>query len=203
MTCAPVESSFSDPRAELLSLVKNLALNSDHSLYIPTHVVSTGLFGASHSVPFEPELTFTPGRMRFVLHLSSRVDNAPDPAIEITIEIGLQIDAVDGSLKGFEPIFHGTIDEPWIIDLVPIYGLIVTLKAGEAQSKLPLQFKPLVDVIPALVALVYPIDLAVKRYQTVAIPGDPADPAIRLVACAKPRLHIGAVGGATGLSQRG
>lgn len=200
-TCAPVLSSFDDPRAMLLRFVKDQILNADASLYIPMHSVA-GPFGSEHLVPFEPEIVFTPGRMRFVIHLSSQTSNAPDPAIEITIEMGLDIDPLDGSLKGFDPVFRGTVDEPWIIDLVPVYGLIVTLSAGEAQAKLPMQFQALVDAIPALVSLVYPIDSTIERYQTVSIAGDPADPPIRLVACAKPpRRRVTGVGTAGVLTE--
>jgi hypothetical protein len=182
-TCSVVDSSFPDPRGELLNLVKNLVLNSDSSLYIPERAI-LGPFGEMTFVPLQPSLSFQPGRMRIVLHLSKHVP-APDPAIDVTIECGLLVDVNDGSITTWDPTITGTVSEPWYVDLLPIYGLIVSLKAGSAQDSIPLQFQPVVDVIPDLVSLIYPIDLDKQRYQAVTIPGDPADPPIRLIACPK------------------
>ncbi|QXQ05701.1 hypothetical protein KX816_15995 [Sphingosinicellaceae bacterium] len=186
-TCAVVQPSFNDGPGEMLKLLVDQVLAADTSLSIAQRVV-LGPFGQQHLEPRQPTISFDLGVMTIELHLKkNHVADAPDPDIDVTIKTGLRLDPETGALETVNATVTGEIDQPWWIDLVPVYGLIVSIKTGEAETRLPMQFAPVIAAIPQLVGFVYAIDASRQRYQTVDIPGGDANPAIRLVACAKPR----------------
>ena len=195
-SCALVQSSFNDPRAELLTFVKNAVLGSDPTLSIPPPDVPPLRRGPP--ISHEPTIELHPGYMRIVMHLTKSVADVPDPRIDVVIECGLQVDQDTGALQAISPSVQGSVNEPWFLDLVPALGIIVSIGAGEAQQKLPMQFQPLINAIPQFLLLIFPIDASRQRYQRVSIPGDPANPFVQLVACAKPLdTHLPNVGNVT------
>ncbi len=139
--------------------------------------------------------------MRIVMHLTKSVADVPDPRIDVVIECGLQIDQDTGALQAINPSVQGSVNEPWWVDLVPALGIIVSIGAGDAQQKLPMQFQPLIDGISGFLSLIFPIDTSRQRYQRVSIPGDPASPFVQLVACSKPLdTHLTDLGNVTAVT---
>jgi hypothetical protein len=197
-SCALVQSSFTDPRAEFLTFVTNAVLGSDPTLSIPPPDPSRN---RGQPITHEPTIELHPGYMRIVMHLTKSVADVPDPRIDVVIECGLQIDQDTGALQAINPSVQGSVNEPWWVDLVPALGIIVSIGAGDAQQKLPMQFQPLIDGISGFLSLIFPIDTSRQRYQRVSIPGDPASPFVQLVACSKPLdTHLTDLGNVTAVT---
>ena len=89
--------------------------------------------------------------MPFDFHLSKHVNNVPDQRIDVVIECGLRIESATGALQTTGSSIQGKVSEPWVLDLVPVVGLIVSIDTGEARAKLSMQFQPLTDDLPGLV----------------------------------------------------
>ena len=122
--------------------------------------------------------------MHVASHLESHVDHLA-PNVDVNIDTGFAIDE-NGALQAVNTHISGKVSDTWLLDLVPVYGLIVSLNEGENQAKLGIDFAPIVQALPTFVEFCYWIDPTMQRYQTVVIPGDPAASPFLIVACAKP-----------------
>jgi hypothetical protein len=60
----------------------------------------------------------------FDFHLSKHVNNVPDQRIDVVIECGLRIESATGALQTTGSSIQGKVSEPWVLDLVPVVGLI-------------------------------------------------------------------------------
>jgi hypothetical protein len=60
-------------------------------------------------------------------------------------------ESATGALQTTGSSIQGKVSEPWVLDLVPVVGLIVSIDTGEARAKLSMQFQPLTDDLPGLV----------------------------------------------------
>jgi hypothetical protein len=133
-SCAVVTSSFG---------------HSDANLYIPPLQSARRL--GEPPISFEPTLRSFPSYVPFDFHLSKHVNNVPDQRIDVVIECGLRIESATGALQTTGSSIQGKVSEPWVLDLVPVVGLIVSIDTGEARAKLSMQFQPLTDDLPGLV----------------------------------------------------
>lgn len=181
-TCAVVQPGL-DTQKFMLTAIQNAVLDANKSLSVATETVR-GANGLPTLVPTPWTMNFSPGSMHIKIHLLAHVDHL-SPSVDVAIDLGLVLDDL-GDIQTFSPMISGTVSDSWLLDLVPVLGLIVSLKDGAATDKIPMEFQPVVNAIPALVKLIYPIDPSKQQYQTIAIPGDPASPPLKIVACAKP-----------------
>jgi len=181
-TCVIVTSDLK-PRPTILQGILALVLQKNPSLTIPLRPV-IGTDGQRTEEPVPQELSFSLGTMHVVLHLEAHIDHLA-PNVDVNIDTGFAIDE-NGALQAVNTHISGKVSDTWLLDLVPVLGLIVSLKEGAAQAKLAIDFAPVVQALPTLVGFCYQLDQKTQRFQTVVIPGDPAASPFLIVACAKP-----------------
>lgn len=182
-TCGVVHMAGHSPRQTILQSILALVLQKNPSLTIPLRPV-IGTDGQRTEEPVPQELSFSVGTMHVVLHLEAHVDHLA-PNVDVNIDTGFAIDE-NGVLQAVNTHISGKVSDTWLLDLVPVLGLIVSLKEGAAQAKLAIDFAPVVQALPTFVEFCYWVDPKKQRFQTVAIPGDPAASPFLIVACAKP-----------------
>ncbi|MBZ0291592.1 MAG: hypothetical protein K8L99_03400, partial [Anaerolineae bacterium] len=84
---------------------------------------------------FEPIVNFSPGRIRFRLYLQKRVNNFPDPSVDIDASFSLIIR--DGSLQSAAEQVSVDVSVPWWAWAIPgaIPGLAIALDGGREDAR--------------------------------------------------------------------
>jgi hypothetical protein len=183
-TCAIVPMARNlGPSQTVIPGVLALVLNNQPTLTIPTQRV-VGANGEWTDEPVPQELSFSLGTMHIALHLEGHAHHLA-PNVDINIDTGFTVDE-NGALQTVNTQISGKVSDTWLLDLVPVYGLIVSLNEGAQDTKFAIELAPVVQALPTFVELSYSIDPKTQRYQTVVIPGDPAPSPFLIVACAKP-----------------
>ncbi len=83
----------------------------------------------------ETEVIFSPGTIRFKLHLGKRINNFPDATVEIDASLGLRID--QGHVVSFVKTIKIDISVPWYAWLIPgaAFGLALAIAMGEDSAR--------------------------------------------------------------------
>ena len=108
-------------------------INADNSVYFRVDPSSIGWGQTAHV--FEPIVTFSPGRIRFQLFLKKRVNNFPDPTVDIDASFSLIVS--DGSLQSAAEQISVDVSVPWWAWAIPgaIPGLAIALDGGRADAR--------------------------------------------------------------------
>jgi len=177
--CQVIPQPSGDVHTLLSDFIRGAVLNADSSLYFREYQVTVN--GVTTVETYTPEITFLLGLMQIVLHLGKNVPDFPDPSIDVTIVMGLEI--VNGILQASGSVATGTVSEPWWAYALPGAVIWLGIQVSDAQDALPVDFAPLVAGIPMFAALaLYPAGAGME-YQNIVINADPTDQPIQLTAC--------------------
>jgi hypothetical protein len=108
-------------------------IDSDSSIYFRIDPRTIG-WGQTARV-FEPVVTFSTGRIRFQLYLKKRVNNFPDPSVDIDASFSLV--TRDGSLQSAAEQISVDVSVPWWAWAIPgaIPGLAIALDGGREDAR--------------------------------------------------------------------
>jgi hypothetical protein len=182
--CQIIAQPAEDVHKMLSNFVRSAVLGSDSSLYFRQYQVTVK--GVTVTETYVPVITFLPGLIQIVLNLGKRINDKPDPSIDVTIVMSLSI--VDGALQAGYQNVTGTVSEPWWVYALPGAIIWLSIELSAAQDALPMEFAPLIAAIPEFLAeAVYPLGPGMK-YQNILIVADPTTQPIQLMACPAPAL---------------
>jgi hypothetical protein len=165
----------------------NMAACETNSLFNP-HVTIRGMINSQiqqqKDLYFkdETEVIFTPGTIRFKLHLGKRINNFPDATVEIDASLGLRIE--QGHVVSFAKGIKVDISVPWYAWLIPgaAFGLALAIAMGEDSARTSTQ--KLIDGIGQLIdfVAVFPTPNLVKHSVRIGVTED-EQPLLDVTAC--------------------
>jgi hypothetical protein len=89
---------------------------------------------ATSSIYFnaDTEVMFSPGTIRFKLHLGKRLSHSPDPSIEIDVSLGLAV--ANGHISSVVQSIYADVSLPWYV--MAVYGALaeVQLQLSNANA---------------------------------------------------------------------
>lgn len=138
--CASRDSTIVD---ELLNLVLSRKVEESDEVYFRIVAVN-GPDGRPRYMPSRPQILVSPGRIRFKLKLAGKVDNFPDPDIDIDASFGLAVvpssNPVASLSAGTQIVPTGVevsvkVSFPWWAYLIPGAALGLPIAAGMAQDR--------------------------------------------------------------------
>ena len=170
-----------------LTVAVNTASCETISLFNP-HVTIRGFIDSQIEqkkdlyIKDDTEVIFSPGTIRFKLHLGKNVPNFPDANVEIDASFGLKVE--EGHVVSFEKTIKVDVSVPWYAWLVPgaALGLALAIAMGEDSARS--STKKLIDGVGLLLDFVSPFSNSnlVKHSVRVGVTED-GDPTIDVQAC--------------------
>jgi len=138
--CTSAESTIVD---ELLALALTRGVEEDGEVYFRILQVKDSS-GRTQFVQAQPQVTMSPGRIRFRLKLAGRVNNFPDPDIDVDASFGLTVARSSDSVAALFPKtelvptaveVNVSVSFPWWAYLIPGAVIGLPIAAGMAEDR--------------------------------------------------------------------